>query len=479
MTELPVFTNPLPFDDDANDQPPPSGVLGAPAPFAYVGQALTVAEFADYVSGYDFGSVPPDFWVWHHTAVPAASWAPYRDAAQWDAGEAGMDAARVRRKRLAQLDNLRDYYHGLGWGKGPHLFVDDRWIWLFTPMAEIGIHAKQGNSYHDGQGALHYSVGCEVIGYYEKTRWPDAVAGNAAAACAIVQRRLGTFQTAYRPLGGALSSHRDYNKPQCPGAAIIPEYYLEAVRQASAKLTQAKLPPAVETVETAAPAAAAVRAYRSTSPLVGPNAGPFAVGALVSRIMARGPRYDEKSVTAIVTAYGEVCGPVGVDPVLLLAQMLHECDWLRSWWCLRPRRNPAGLGVNGRKDTTRALDTPPPAGVGEAWAYNDTTTPPRWEMGLSFGTWREAAQAQAGRWLRYALAPEAGTTAQRDLMGHAMQVRPLPQIAWGSARQLLHLGAVHNPANVGKPEKEWVGWARPGTSYGEAIAALANALRYG
>ena len=46
----------------------------------------------------------------------------------------------------------------------------------------------------------------------------------------------------------------------------------------------------------------------------------------------------------IVPAYWRVCESVDVDPVLTLAQMAHETGHLSSWWCQRPRRNPAGIG---------------------------------------------------------------------------------------------------------------------------------------
>lgn len=221
------LTGALPFDHDANDQE--QALTLGPSSFAYLGIPLTAEGFTEYVRTYNFGSVPPDFVVLHHTAIPSASWARYSSGAIWDDGEAGMGVLQIQNKRQRQLDALRDYYRDrLGWTAGPHLFIDERWIWLFTPMAEIGIHAAQGNSYRDAKG-LHYSIGIEVIGYYEHVGWPKAVAGLVRHAVVTLQQRLKTFKLKYQPRAGGISAHRDYNKPQCPGAVITSSYYIAAI----------------------------------------------------------------------------------------------------------------------------------------------------------------------------------------------------------------------------------------------------------
>ena len=243
--------NLLPFDGDAYDPGAPKksvpAVLGDD-PFPYDGRGLTLPQFEAHVLSYDFGRVPPDFVVFHHTAVPDASWAPYTGnvATQWDRGEAGLSDDEIRIKRKRQLDGLQKYYASLGWNAGPHLFVDDRFIWLMTPMYYIGIHAKWGNSFRAFQ-RLHYSIGIEVIGYYGKVTWPPAVSLLVGRAVRALQKRLGTFDLKYlypvakpgmvvvgdtqrcahpeRLRYGGLSSHRDYNKPQCPGDAITEDFY--------------------------------------------------------------------------------------------------------------------------------------------------------------------------------------------------------------------------------------------------------------
>lgn len=222
------LTNALPFDDGADaitPQKPGAGVLSAQ--FAYVGKGLTPAEFKQYVQAYTFGPIPPDYVVLHHTAIPSASWARNPSGAVWDAGEVGLSAEAIYIKRLAQLNALMRYYRDTrGWPAGPHLFIDDRWIWLFTPMADVGVHASQGNSYRDSGRRLHYSIGIEVIGYFEQLRWPAAVAQNVAGAVVALKQQLRTFDYIDKPWAGGVGSHRMYNKPQCPGSAIVPSYYL-------------------------------------------------------------------------------------------------------------------------------------------------------------------------------------------------------------------------------------------------------------
>lgn len=226
----------LPFDDDAylasapqKDEPSPY------AAFAYIGVAHSRESFASYVQGYNFGSIPPDYVVIHHTAIPSTLYARYPTGSVWDAGEAGMSEPQIQAKRKRQLDNIMVYYRDTrGWSAGPHLFIDEKYIWLFSPMSVVGVHASGGNSYRDNAGALHYSIGLEVVGYYEYVTWPKAVADNVSGAVAALQQTLHTFKYIDKPWMGGISAHRHYNKPSCPGAAIQPSYYMPILEAGAA-----------------------------------------------------------------------------------------------------------------------------------------------------------------------------------------------------------------------------------------------------
>jgi hypothetical protein len=222
------------------------------APFLYIGQALTPAEFRQYCLDYDFGSVPPSWWIWHHTYNPDASWAPIgsNQGTWWDRNEAGLSVDQKKAKRKPQLDGIMRYYRdSLGWTVGPHLFVDDLFIWLFTPMYDVGIHANEGNSYHDSAGKLHYSIGCEVIGDFDPRAWPASIQAVAGWACACVKQRLG-FDLRYveapedRPdlHDLSLSGHRDYSDKTCPGNGISNSFFVQ-VAQAGWAAYQANTPP--------------------------------------------------------------------------------------------------------------------------------------------------------------------------------------------------------------------------------------------
>ncbi len=64
--------------------------------------------------------------------------------------------------------------------------------------------------------------------------------------------------------------------------------------------------------------------------------------------------YDIQAV--IVPTYFELSLRAGIDPVLAIAQMVHETGNLTSFWSARPQRNPAGLGVNGRSQRRTPVD---------------------------------------------------------------------------------------------------------------------------
>ena len=163
--------------------------------------------------------------------------------------------------------------------------------------------------------------------------------------------------------------------------------------------------------------------------------------------------YTDLDVDTNVRAYWAQCVHVGVDPVMAVAQLIHETGCLSAWWAQRPRRNPAGIGVTGR--------TAPAAPARGAWAWDGE----RWKEGVSFLSWADhAIPAHVGRVLAYALPAGQGTVAQRELIAQALAVRSLPVRYRGCA-------------------PTWEGlngrWAVPGTTYAQRIAAVAAAMRRG
>ena len=160
--------------------------------------------------------------------------------------------------------------------------------------------------------------------------------------------------------------------------------------------------------------------------------------------------YTPGDLATITRAYFDVCVLAGVDPLLAIAQLIHETGNLTSWWAARPRRNPAGIGVTGQ---TRLLK--PATG---AWQYDGD----RWREGVAFATWADdAIPAHVGRLLAYALRDDQANEAQKALISKALRYRPLPAAYRGAAPTLAGL--------AGR-------WAVPGTEYPQKLAAIANAI---
>ncbi|MBN1484991.1 MAG: N-acetylmuramoyl-L-alanine amidase [Chloroflexia bacterium] len=173
--------------------------------------------------------------------------------------------------------------------------------------------------------------------------------------------------------------------------------------------------------------------------------------------------YSSYAVSAIIVpVYFRVGEIAGIDPLLAMAQMIHETGNLTSWWSQRPRRNPAGIGVTG---ASIAQDLGDPL----HWAWNEDRQV--YYAGLSFDSWAEySIPAHIGRLLAYAMPLESPLTAeQQDLLDYALSVRPLPNDLRGCAPTLNGL--------VGT-------WASPGkqvidgqvVTYADRLSDIANRI---
>ncbi|KAB8144089.1 N-acetylmuramoyl-L-alanine amidase [Chloroflexia bacterium SDU3-3] len=162
----------------------------------FINRRLSITEWLSYVAAYDFGRIAPTRVVLHHTYIPTIE--------QW--------------RGLATMQGMQRFYGAKGWRSGPHIYVAPDGIWLATPMKDIGIHAGTGNSGTAG-GKLWYSIGCEMVGYYDKVRPSGAVWEGTKAVLGGLSKRLGI---APRQL---ISFHRDYtNQKSCPGWAVTKDW---------------------------------------------------------------------------------------------------------------------------------------------------------------------------------------------------------------------------------------------------------------
>ena len=189
--------------------------------------------------------------------------------------------------------------------------------------------------------------------------------------------------------------------------------------------------------------------YRALCRFFGLEPGGDDAGVTVDSVLLHAPRaprrrpvqhvlarphgaYSDGSVRSIIGLYYDTATPVGLDPLLAVAQMVLETNALDSFWAQRPRRNPAGIGVTGEPG-----------------------------VGLSFPNWKTAVRAHVGRLLAYALADGQGDDAQRALIAEALSFRPLPPALLGIAPSLSGLAGT---------------WARD-PDYATSIARVANDIR--
>lgn len=163
-------------------------------------------------------------------------------------------------------------------------------------------------------------------------------------------------------------------------------------------------------------------------------AEPRATRAQLERHMLARPHgeYTETNVRQILGRYLTTSRAAGLDPLIVVSQMILETGNLTSFWSQVPRRNPAGIGVTGEPD-----------------------------VGISFPSWKAAVRAHVGRLLAYAIAKGGESPAQRELIDEALAVRPLSETLRGVAPTLAGLTGT---------------WAAD-PKYDGKIARIANEIR--
>lgn len=124
-----------------------------------VGTRFSPSEFDDYVRSLVFTTWRPQFVVVHNTGVPSIADRPL-----------GYTAA--------QIQNLVTYYRDQqGWSAGPHCFVDQNGIWVFTPLTSRGVHSPSWND---------VAWGIETLGAYETEAFTDPIHANLVACLATL-----------------------------------------------------------------------------------------------------------------------------------------------------------------------------------------------------------------------------------------------------------------------------------------------------
>src|SRR6516225_6793718 len=162
-----------------------------------IGQGFTADDFDGYVSTVSLVSWQPEFIVLHNTAIPTLS--------DWHSvpGE-------------VRMRNLESYYRDeLHWSAGPHLFVADDLIWVFTPLNVPGVHSPSWNS---------ISWGVEVVGNYAVEWFDSAVRDNAMSALASLHAIVGLDPNTLR-----LHKEDPKTTHDCPGKNIIKAEVIQGI----------------------------------------------------------------------------------------------------------------------------------------------------------------------------------------------------------------------------------------------------------
>jgi hypothetical protein len=154
-----------------------------------VGKSFTAPDFAEYLGTITFDAWRPQFVVLHNTAVPTF--------ADWHnvPGE-------------QRMQSLQHYYRDVQhWSAGPHLFVADDFIWVFTPLNTPGVHSPSWNA---------ISWGLELVGDYATEPLSSASRDNLISALASLHAAVGIDPNALR-----LHKEDPKTTHNCPGKNIV------------------------------------------------------------------------------------------------------------------------------------------------------------------------------------------------------------------------------------------------------------------
>ncbi len=154
-----------------------------------VGKSFTAQDFVTYVAGLSFPLWRPQFVVVHNTGDPTLAKWKTLPGTRW-------------------MKGLERYYRDeQKWSAGPHLFVADDLIWVFTALDTPGVHAPSWNS---------VAWGVEIVGDYDHEPFSDASRTNALSALTTLHAALGLDP-------GNLKFHKQDPKTthkNCPGVHV-------------------------------------------------------------------------------------------------------------------------------------------------------------------------------------------------------------------------------------------------------------------
>ena len=166
-----------------------------------IGKSFTPAHFDAYCHSLQWTAWRPSFLVLHNTAHPSLQDRPY-----------GFTQQHMQ----AFVSYYRDTLH---WSAGPHLFIDDHLIWVFTSLTTPGVHSPSWNK---------QSLGIEMLGNYATESFTTGRGGlvrqNTISALASLCAILKIIPTALR-----LHKEDPLTTHNCPGKNVIKTNIITAV----------------------------------------------------------------------------------------------------------------------------------------------------------------------------------------------------------------------------------------------------------
>lgn len=133
------------------------------------------------------------------------------------------------------MRNLENYYRNPGpnkkaWSAGPHLFIADDLIWVFTPLTTSGVHSPSWNL---------ESWGVEMVGDYNREPFNAGVRANTVDALAILHAWCGLNPDTIRfHKEDPLTTH------DCPGHNVSKSSLIEQTKARLAELNEGEHSPA-------------------------------------------------------------------------------------------------------------------------------------------------------------------------------------------------------------------------------------------
>ena len=157
-----------------------------------VGTSFTPDDFDSYCHTLLWNAWRPSFMVVHNTAIPSL-------------------AQRTKGLTTTHIQNLEVFYRDQQrWKAGPHLFVDDKQIWVFTPLTVSGTHSPSWNK---------VALGIEMLGDYEREAF------DSGRGLKVRQHTVCALATLCAILGidpGTMKIHREdpLTTHACPGKNV-------------------------------------------------------------------------------------------------------------------------------------------------------------------------------------------------------------------------------------------------------------------